>query len=70
MSTPRAANPRKTIGRAVVRRVEGPSPSLLADVRELIELAHGRVAVAVNSELVWLYWQIGRRVRQDVLRNG
>jgi hypothetical protein len=42
--------------------------SLLSDVRRLIESARERVAVAVNSELVLLYWQIGKRVREDVLR--
>jgi hypothetical protein len=26
------------------------------------------VAGAVNSELGWLYWQVGRRIREEILR--
>jgi predicted nuclease of restriction endonuclease-like (RecB) superfamily len=45
------------------------TPTLLADVRQLIDSAHQNVAAAVNSELTWLYWQIGRRIQQDILGN-
>jgi hypothetical protein len=41
---------------------------LLDDIRVLIEQAHQRVAATVNSELTILYWQIGKRIRQDVVR--
>ncbi len=41
---------------------------LLGDVRALIEAAREQTARAVNSALVTLYWHIGRRIRQDVLR--
>ena len=40
---------------------------LFSDVASLIDSAHRRVAVAVNSELVMLYWSVGKRVREDVL---
>jgi predicted nuclease of restriction endonuclease-like (RecB) superfamily len=33
----------------------------------LIESAHRRAAIAVNSELVMLYWSVGKRVREEVL---
>ncbi len=52
---------------AIVKRVAGLSPSLLADVRTLIDRARTQVAAAVNSELVLLYWHIGTRIRQDIL---
>lgn len=42
--------------------------SLLVDVRELILSARQSVARAVNASLTLLYWQIGRRIRQDVLQ--
>ena len=42
--------------------------SLLGDVRELILSARQSVARAVNASLTLLYWQIGRRIRQDVLQ--
>jgi predicted nuclease of restriction endonuclease-like (RecB) superfamily len=42
-------------------------PALLSDIRSLIENARSRVAVAVNSEIVRLYWSIGERIRKDIL---
>jgi predicted nuclease of restriction endonuclease-like (RecB) superfamily len=33
----------------------------------MIQTAKGYVAQAVNSSLVTLYWQIGKRIRQDIL---
>lgn len=48
-----------------------PTPStfeaLVSELRSLIEQTRGRVAQTVNSELVWLYWQIGHRLRTEVL---
>ena len=41
---------------------------LLADVWELIVQARQGVARAVDSGLTTLYWHIGRRVRQDILK--
>lgn len=40
---------------------------LLGDVTSLIESARQRAAAAINSALVMLYWNIGKRVREDVL---
>lgn len=45
------------------------SPALLGDIRGLIEAAREQTARAVNSTLVVMYWQIGRRIREDVLQN-
>jgi predicted nuclease of restriction endonuclease-like (RecB) superfamily len=45
------------------------SAKLLGDLRALIDRARESVARAVNSGLVILYWQIGKRIREDVLRN-
>ena len=45
------------------------STTLLADLRELIEGSRAAVAQAVNSALVLLYWQVGSRIRADVLRD-
>ena len=44
-----------------------PRP-LLADVRELIVQARAGVARAVDSGLTTLYWHMGRRIRQDILK--
>jgi predicted nuclease of restriction endonuclease-like (RecB) superfamily len=42
---------------------------LLADVRELILSAREGVARAVNAGLVALYWQVGDRIRREVLQD-
>ena len=41
---------------------------LVADVRQLIDTARQRVALAVNAELTRLYWQIGRRIGTELLQ--
>jgi hypothetical protein len=45
----------------------GPT-GLLTDVRELILSARRSVARGVNAALVMLYWQVGNRVRKDILK--
>jgi hypothetical protein len=45
-----------------------PVDSLLRDLRELIAGAREEAAQAVNSRLVILYWSMGRRIRQDILK--
>jgi predicted nuclease of restriction endonuclease-like (RecB) superfamily len=44
-----------------------PSP-LLADLRELILTAREEVARVVDSGLTSLYWSVGQRIRQDILK--
>lgn len=41
--------------------------ALVSELRSLIDETRSRVAQAVNSELVWLYWQVGARLRSEVL---
>lgn len=43
--------------------------TLAAEVKQLIQLAKQRAAVAVNAELTLLYWQVGKRIADEVL-NG
>lgn len=45
------------------------SHDLVTDLRKLIDDTRGRVAAAVNSGLTLLYWNIGKRIREDVLKN-
>ena len=42
------------------------SERLLDDVRSLVEKSRCSLAKAVNSELVLLYWHIGRRISEDL----
>lgn len=71
-------NPRKLAekGGAVTVRASGGSlsisgelfpPTLLKDIRVLIEGTRRRAAAAVNWEMVTLYWSIGHRIRKDIL---
>ena len=41
--------------------------TLLAEVKQLIQSAKQRAAVAVNAELTLLYWQVGKRISDEVL---
>lgn len=41
---------------------------LLTDLRLLIEQARQRVAQSVNAELVMLYWRIGQRINDNILK--
>jgi hypothetical protein len=75
METPQAPHPfqPRPAAEEGVRQVI-PSPaksklpkSLLADIRSMIQAARGRVALLVNNETTLLYWNVGRRINQDVL---
>lgn len=45
-----------------------PGEKLFHDLAQMIEKARSRVVAKVNSEMVLLYWQIGKRVQQDLRR--
>ena len=46
------------------------SPALIDDLRRIIDEARGRVAVAVNSAMTLLYWQIGKRINEEILKGN
>ena len=50
-----------------VKDIAAPSAALLGDLRALIESTRVRVAVGVNAEMVLLYWDIGERIRKEIL---
>ena len=59
----------KTVRRPSVRVSAKPTPrALLPDLRQMILTAREQVARAIDSRLAQLYWEIGRRIRQDILR--
>ena len=53
----------KTKSKAVV------SDGLVEELRGLIQQTRSRVAQTVNSALVQMYWQIGKRIRTEILKN-
>ncbi|HTV39286.1 MAG TPA: PDDEXK nuclease domain-containing protein [Candidatus Sulfotelmatobacter sp.] len=44
------------------------SKGLLADLREMILAARQTIATSANATLTMLHWQIGNRIRKDILR--
>ncbi len=42
---------------------------LFADIKLLIEQSKQQIAVTVNSAMTMLYWQVGNRIKTDVLQN-
>jgi len=60
---------KKETGKQVVKTYnKSISGDLIGDIRLLIETARHNVAAAVNAGLTILYWQIGNRIRQDILK--
>jgi predicted nuclease of restriction endonuclease-like (RecB) superfamily len=45
------------------------NPSFFTEIKSLIEQSRQQVAVAVNTTMTMLYWQVGRRVNQEVLQD-
>jgi len=45
-----------------------PLESLVGEIKTLIEESRRQVAVTVNAAMTTLYWQIGRRINQEVLK--
>jgi hypothetical protein len=65
--------PTKSTAKPVARRgsvsLVPTAPALLSDLQRLIRQAREQVATAVNSALVLLYWEVGRRIRTEILGN-
>jgi predicted nuclease of restriction endonuclease-like (RecB) superfamily len=60
---------RKSPKRTDAAVVPAQTPTaLLADLRRLIQHAREGVARAVDSSLTTLYWHVGQRIRQDILK--
>jgi len=64
----RKSTPRPLVPAEQTDLVAGGADALLDDVRSLIRQAREATAQAVNAALVLLYWQVGRRIRTDILR--
>jgi hypothetical protein len=46
-----------------------PNPTVLAELRGLIEQARTHLASTVNSAQTLLYWQVGERINREVLKD-
>lgn len=47
-----------------------PKNELSSDIKLLIQQSRQQVAVSVNSAITILYWQIGKRINEEVLLHG
>lgn len=43
--------------------------NLLGDIKSLIEQSKQQVAVTVNAAMSMLYWQIGKKINQEILND-
>lgn len=48
---------------------ESLSPDLVNEVKQLIQTAKQNAIIAVNAELTLLYWQVGKRIKEQVLNH-
>ncbi|MEI8174137.1 MAG: PDDEXK nuclease domain-containing protein [Deltaproteobacteria bacterium] len=46
-----------------------PLESLVGEIKTLIEQSRQQVAVTVNATMTMLYWQIGKRINEEVLKD-
>ncbi len=49
--------------------LKSTKPDLFVEIKSLIEETRSKVAVIVNSALTLLYWHIGKRINDEVLKN-
>ena len=47
-----------------------PNDPFVNEIRQLVDEAHSRVTRTVTAGLTILYWQIGKRVNEEVVNNG
>ncbi len=59
---------KSVVKKTVAPVVKSTSMGVLNDIRKLIESARSRIATYVNEGLTTLYWQVGVRIRQEILK--
>lgn len=65
---PAKKNSGAVAGHGAVPAVAATATPLLNDLQRLIHQAREQLAQAVNSGLVLLYWEVGRRIRTEILQ--
>lgn len=54
----------------IMSNIEQKSNDVVNSIVSLIYVTLHRVASTVNSELTLLYWNIGKQINEEVLKNG
>jgi hypothetical protein len=50
-------------------KTESAGQNLLADLSQLIEQSRNFVVVQANSVMTMLFWNVGKRINEDILQN-
>ena len=48
--------------------IQETAQTLFSEIRQLIDAAKQRAAVAINAEITLLYWQVGDRIQTEILQ--
>ena len=48
--------------------IQVTAQTLFSEIRQLIDAAKQRAAVAINAEITLLYWQVGDRIQTEILQ--
>jgi len=51
------------------KKIKVENTELFSELKTLIETSKSNVAISVNAEMTMLYWNIGKRINQEVLQN-
>ena len=51
-----------------ISKINKPFQQLFNDISEMISAGKNRVAVEVNHAVVLLYWSIGKRINDEILK--
>lgn len=51
------------------KKVQSTENMLLAELSQLIEQSQRQVSVVVNSAVTLLFWQVGKRINEDILQH-
>jgi predicted nuclease of restriction endonuclease-like (RecB) superfamily len=52
----------------IIPNIQEIAQTLFSEIRQLIDAAKQRAAVAINSEITLLYWQVGEHIQTEVLQ--
>ena len=48
---------------------KNPEFSFVEDIKQIIEQAKVRIAISVNAEITQVYWQVGNRIKKEILND-
>ncbi len=52
----------------ITPNIQVTAQTLFSEIRQLIDAAKQRAAVAINAEITLLYWQVGDRIQTEILQ--